>query len=174
MLAETFQPFVSAQLGALLDTSAVGDHDRQGQAAILGTPPARNPVAATLLLGRAVGQECHQRLARQRNVSILQFGEAQVAAFGNATGGMSIDVAAQRRGRAAIAGLVIAIEILQQSIHAGFAVGIGLFLLGVQVAGQQVQRLDGRHAVALPHQPAAGTARQGIQPQIPHVGRHHV
>src|SRR5690606_15649951 len=41
-------------LGPLLDAAAVEDHDRDGEAAILRAPPARRPVAAALLLERAV------------------------------------------------------------------------------------------------------------------------
>src|SRR5690606_16591301 len=88
VLDETFQALEGTQLGALLDAAAVGDHHRQGHAAVLGAPPARNPVAAPLLLGGAVGQEGNQGLARQRHVRVLQLGEAQVAALGNAAGGV--------------------------------------------------------------------------------------
>jgi len=158
----------------LLDTPTVGDHHRQRHSTILGPPPARNPVAAALLFRGAIGEEGHQRLARQGHVRVLQFGETEIAALGDTACGMRIDVTAQRRQRAAVGGLAIAVEILQQAIHALFAFTVGLRLFGVQVAGQQVERIDRRHAMALPHQPGAGPAGQGIQRQVAGIGRHHV
>ena len=55
MLAKPFKPLVSAKLGALFDTPTIGDHDGQRYTAILGTPPARNPVAAALFLCCTIG-----------------------------------------------------------------------------------------------------------------------
>ena len=44
----------------------------------------------------------------------------------------------------------------------------------VPVASPDVQALDRRHTVPLPHQPAAGFPRQGVQRQVGGVAGHHV
>jgi len=174
VLAEILQALLGPQRRSLLDSPAVGDHHWQRHTAILGPPPAWNPVAAALFFGRTIGQERHQRLAGQRHVGILKLGEAQITAFGNPTGGMRIDMTAQRRQWAAIGGLAITVEVLQQAVDARFAASISLRLLGVQIAGQQVECVDRSHAMALPHQPGSGTAGQRIERQIAGIGRHHV
>ncbi len=171
---EALQALVGTQLGALLDAPAIGDHHRQRRPAVLGPPPARDPVAAALFLGGAIGEERHQGLAGQWHVRVLQFGEAQVAAFGDTAGRMRVDMAAERRGRRAVGRLGVAIEVLQQAVQPFLAAGIGALLLRMQVAGKHVERIDGGHAVALAHQPAAGPAGQGVQCQVAGVGRDHV
>ena len=168
MQLEALQPLMGAQFGALLDAPAIGDHHRQRR------PPARNPVAAALFLGGTIGEERHQGLAGQRHVRILQFGEAEVAALGDTAGGMRIHVAAQWRRRCAVGGLGVAVEVLQQAVQPFLAVGIGALLLRVQVAGEDVQRVDGDHAMALAHQPGASLAGQDVECQIAGVGRDHV
>ncbi|MNQ47811.1 hypothetical protein D3C85_616680 [compost metagenome] len=174
MLDEALQPREGAQLGALLDAPAVGDHHRQRHPAILGAPPARHPVAAALLLGRAVGEEGHQGLAGQRLVGILQLGKAEIAALGDAAGGMRVDVAAQGHAGQAVGRLGIAVEVIDQAVQAFGVPPVARRLLRVQVAGQHVERLDGRHAVPLAHGPGAGLPGQGIQRQVAGIGRHHV
>ena len=165
---------MGTQLGALLDTPAIGNHHRQGHATVLGAPPARHPVTAALLFGRTIGKKRHQGLARQRQVGILQLGKTEVTTLGNSARGMRIDVTAQRRRRTAITGLGIAVEITQQAIHPRLAIGIARNLFGVLIGGQQVQRLDRRHAVTLAHQPATGLPAECIQAQVTGIGRHHV
>ena len=49
---------------------------------ILGAPPTRRPVAAALLLERAIAEEHHQALAAQRHVHVLQFREAEITTLG--------------------------------------------------------------------------------------------
>src|SRR5690554_5593280 len=41
-LGETFQPFPGAELCALFNSSAIGNHDGQNLPAVLSPPPARN------------------------------------------------------------------------------------------------------------------------------------
>ncbi|MCY1403081.1 hypothetical protein D9M71_182480 [compost metagenome] len=174
MLLEAFQSFMGAQFGALFDAPAVGDHHRQRHATVFRTPPARNPVAAALFFGGAVGEKCHQGFSRQRHVCVLQLGEAQVAALGDPPGGMRIDMTAQWDGDAAVAGLGVAVEVADQAGQPDLSIGIGPRLLRMQVAGQHVERLDRRHAMPLPHEPATGLAGQGIQGEIAGISRHHV
>ena len=161
-------------LGALLDAPTVEDHHRNGQAAVLGAPPARRPVGAALLLERAVAEEGHQALARQRRVHVLQPGEAEVAALGNRAGGVRPGVAAQRHGGQALAIDGVGVEIADQARQPRLAAVVAPALGRRQVTGQRIDRLDGRHAVALPHQPAPGGAAQGIGQQVADEGRHHV
>ncbi len=54
--------------GLALRDLAVLDHDRHDQAAVLGAPAARCPVASALFLERAVAEEGDEALAGQRHV----------------------------------------------------------------------------------------------------------
>ena len=64
MLTKILQPLLGAKGGALFDSPPVGDHHRQRYAAIFGTPPARYPITAALLLRSAIGKKGNQRLPR--------------------------------------------------------------------------------------------------------------
>ena len=173
MAGEGVQALLGTQLGALFDPSAIGDHDRQSGAAVLGTPPAGDPVTAALFLGGAIGEKRHQCLAGQRHVGVLQFGEAQIAALDYAAGGKGVYMAAQGRGRPAIGQLRIAVEVPQQLLQAGIP-GIARSLFGVQVAGQNVDCINGGDAVPLAHQPAPGLSGQAAQRKVGRVGRDHI
>ena len=171
------EPVHAARLGhggALVDAAAIGDHDRHHQPGVLAPPPARRPVAAALLLEGAVTEKAHQLLARQRHVHILQAGEAQIAAFADAAGGMDIDMAAQRRGRTSVRPDLVTVEVLAQTAEPLVAQGIALVLFRLQIAGQHVHGIDRRHAVSLPHHPGPGLARQRIGKQVADIGRHDV
>ncbi len=171
------QPVDTANLRhgrALVDTPAVGDHDRHHQPAVFTAPPARRPVAAALLLEGAVAEEGHQFLPRQRHVYVLQAGKAEVAAFADAAAGVRIDVAAKRYRRAAFGINGVAVEVLAKLAEPGIAERVALGLRRVGVAQQHVDRINRRHAVPLAHQPAAGSAGQGVGQQVTNVGRHHI
>src|SRR5690606_41832190 len=74
------QPPLTALLGdlaALFDTPPVEDDDRADQPAVLGTPPARRPVAAALFFERTVAEERHQAFVPQRRMHVLQLGKAE-------------------------------------------------------------------------------------------------
>ena len=174
MLAKPFKPLVGAKLGSLFDSPTVGDHNRQRHATILSTPPTWHPVAAALLLCRTIRKEGDKRLAGQWHMGILQLGETKVPAFGNTAAGVRVDMAAQRRRWAAIRRLMVAIEILEQSVEACFAIAISFLLLGMHIVGKQIQRFDRCDAMALPHQPCTRTACQSVQSKVTGVGRHHV
>ena len=108
---ESLQALAGAKFGTLLDPAAIGNHDRQHRAAVLGPPPAWHPVAAPLLFGGAVREERHQRLTGQGHVCILQFGKAEIAALQDAAGGVGIHVAAQGRIHGAVGPLPVTVEI---------------------------------------------------------------
>jgi hypothetical protein len=82
MLVEPFSAALLLHGAALFDAATVEDHERSHEAAVLCTPPARRPVAATLLLESAVAEEYHQPLAGQGHVHVLQFGKAEIAPLG--------------------------------------------------------------------------------------------
>lgn len=161
-------------LRALLDPASVEDHHRNRETAVLGSPPARCPIRAALLFERAVAQEGHQALSRQGHMHVLQCGEAQVSAFGDCPCGMGARMAAQRHRRFATRIDGVGIEVRTQTGQPSFATIVPSLLAWGHVPGQRVNRLDGRDAVSLPHQPSAGRASQRIGKQISHEGRHHV
>ena len=158
----------------MLDAATIEDHDRRHMAAVLGAPPAGRPVAAPLLLESAVAQEGHQPLARQRDVDVLQLGEPEIAALGDATGCIGVDMTAKRGFRPPIGPDGIGIEIADETRQAGIAQVVSLRLDWQHVAHQQVDRLDACDAVALPHDPAPRMAGQRVRRQVAGVGRHHV
>ena len=161
-------------LRALLDAPAIEDHHRHRQPAILGPPPAWRPVRTALLLEGTVTEKGHQALARQRHVHVLQAGETKIAALAHRTGRVRPGMAAQRHGRHALGIDGVGVEIADQPGQPGRTAVIAALLGRRQVAGQGVDRLDGCHAVALPHQPATGRRTQGIGQQVADEGRHHV
>src|SRR5690625_1005784 len=63
MLPEPCQPGLCGQSGLLLDAAPISDHDGQGKAAIMSAPPTRDPITATLFLGRPIRQKGHQCFA---------------------------------------------------------------------------------------------------------------
>lgn len=80
-----FEPLYTTLLGhgrPLLDTPAVGDHDRCNQAAIVRPPPSRDPIATALLLKGSIAQEDDKALPRERHVNVLELDESQVAPLG--------------------------------------------------------------------------------------------
>ena len=166
-------PFLH-DLGTLLDAAAVEDHHRYSEAAVLRAPPTRRPVRATLLLEGAVTEEGDQRFARQRHVDVLQFGKAEVAAFGHGTGGVGAGMAAQRHGRAALRIEGIGIEIGTQARQALLAAVVAAPLRGRDIAGQRIDGFDGSDAMALAHDPAARAAGERIGQQVADEGLHHV
>ena len=105
---------------------------------------------------------------------VLQLSETEVSAFSDTASGMRIDVTAQRHARAAIRRLGVTVEVRRQATHASFITSVARGLLWMLVAGQQVQRLDCCHAMALPHQPATCLTGQGVKRQVAGIGRHHV
>ena len=161
-------------LGALLDAPSVENHDRDGEAAVLGAPPARRPVRATLFLESAITEECHQAFSRQRRVHILQPGEPQIAAFGDRAGRVRPGMATQRYRGPTLLIDGIGVEVRDQERQARLAAVVASTLGGGYIAGQCVHRLDRGHAVPLPHEPAACRPGQRVGQQITHEGWHHV
>src|SRR3546814_15537498 len=87
-------------MAALFDAAPVEDDDRADQSAVHGAPPAWRPVAATLFLERTVAEEGDQAFILERRIHVLQLGNAALAPFHHAPGGVPIDVGAEgRRGR---------------------------------------------------------------------------
>ena len=161
-------------LGALLDAPSVENHDRDGEAAVLGAPPARRPVRATLFLESAITEECHQAFSRQRRVHILQPGEPQIAAFGDRAGRVRPGMATQRYRGPTLLIDGIGVEVRDQTRQARLAAVVASTLGGGYIACQCVHRFDRGHAVPLPHEPAACRPGQRVGQQITHEGWHHV
>ncbi len=63
MISEPIGAPLLRNLRPLLDASAVKDHDRHDETAILSSPPARRPVRAALLLEGAIAHESDQALS---------------------------------------------------------------------------------------------------------------
>ena len=87
---------------------------------------------------------------------------------------MRVDVATQRHRRAAFGIDGVAVKVLTELTEPGVAERVAFGLRRFGVARQDVDRINCRHAVPLPHQPAAGGAGQRVGEQVANVGRHHV
>ena len=161
-------------LSTLLDAAAIENHHRHGEAAVLRAPPAWCPVRAALFLEGTVAEKGNQRFARQRHVDVLQFGKAEVAAFGHGTGGVGAGMAAQRHGRAALRIDGIGIEIGTQARQALLAAVVAAPLRGRDIAGQHIDGFDGGDTMALAHDPAACAAGERVGQQVADEGLHHI
>ena len=75
------------------------------------TPPARRPVAATLLFKRPIAEEGDETLAFERHVHVFELGETEIAAFRNSTRRVCTDVAANGHRGPAFGSDCIGIEI---------------------------------------------------------------
>jgi hypothetical protein len=161
-------------LSTLLDAAAIENHHRHGEAAVLRAPPAWCPVRAALFLEGTVAEKGNQRFARQRHVDVLQFGKAEVAAFGHGAGGVGAGMAAQRHSREALRIDGIGIEISAQARQAFLTAVVTAPLRGRDVAGERIDGFDGGDAVALAHDPAARAAGERVGEQVADEGLHHV
>src|SRR5690606_8606780 len=168
---KTFDAFTGAELGALFDSPAVGNHNRKRHTAIVGPPPAWNPVTATLLFRRAIGKKRHQRFAWQWHMGILKLGKAEIAALDNSACCVWVYMAAQWGCHGAVLYLPVAVQIGCQQRQAIGSMISGA-LLGVQVSGQNIPSVHSGTTVALPHQPAARGTGQIVQSTVGSVGRH--
>ena len=176
-LQVSLQPGFAAllvDLRALIDAAAIEDHDRRHQSRILGMPPTRRPVSAALFLERAVAEKGHQAFAGQGRVHIVQFGEAEIAAFLHAAGGVRIHVRTQRGFRLAIRAYRERVEIRCEAGQTFIVKPVARRVRVGQVADDHIERVDGRHAMALAHHPAARAAVQRVHGKVGGVGRHHV
>ena len=116
------EPAFAALLGdlaTLLDAPTVEDDDRADKSTVFGAPPAWRPVAAALLLEGAIAEERDQALAHEWRMNVLQLGEAEVAAFQHATGGVRVDVRAERRGWSAVGIEGVGVEVADEAAQAG-------------------------------------------------------
>src|SRR3546814_15342286 len=86
MLCQPVGASLRGDLCAFLDAPPVQDHDRNDQAGIFRSPPARGPVRAALLLEGPVAQAGDTTLSGQWRMDVLDFREAQVASPGNLSG----------------------------------------------------------------------------------------
>src|SRR3546814_19827597 len=89
-------------LVALVDAAPVEDDDRADQSSVLCAPPAWRTVAATLFLERTVAEEGDQAFSLERRMHVLQLGNAEIAAFHHAPGGVRLDVGAEGRRRRSV------------------------------------------------------------------------
>src|SRR4030043_2041688 len=95
------KPVCSALLGhrrPLVNAAAILYHDRSHKAAVLGTPPAGNPVASSLFFKGAVAQEGDQPFSGQRHMNVLELCKPKVSTLAQASRGGDIHMAPQRRG----------------------------------------------------------------------------
>lgn len=100
---------------------------------------------------RTVAEKGNQRFARQRHVDVLQFGKAEVAAFGHGAGGVGAGMAAQRHSREALRIDGIGIEISAQARQAFLTAVVTAPLRGRDVAGERIDGFfDGGDAVPGP------------------------
>ena len=153
MRAEPIGAALLRDLGSLLDTTSVEDHDWDNEAAIFCAPPARGPIAAALLFKRPVTEKRDDALALERHVHVFEFSEAEIAAFGNSSCRMRIDMAADRSSRAAIGADRIGIEVRGQARETLLGSRVTALLRRRHVADEDVDRLDRSDAVALTHDP---------------------
>src|SRR5690606_25630479 len=143
-------------IGALLNTPAVENHHRHDIATVRRPPPAGGPVAATLLLECAVAQEHGETFSGQWHVNVLNLSKTEVTAFGYAPGRMDVDMASERNAGQAFGRDGVRVEVLHQLGQPFISGGIPPFLARRDVADKNVDRVNGRNAMALPHEPAAG------------------
>ncbi len=107
-------------------------------------------------------------------MDVLDLGEAEISALGNGAGRVRSGMAADRHRRTALGIDSIGIEVGGEPGQPFLAPVIAPFLRIRNVAGQRVERLDRRDAMALSHHPGAGGGRERVRGKVADKGRHHV
>ena len=147
---------------ALIDTTAIGNHDGHHQPGVFATPPARCPIAAALFLECPIAEKTHQLLPRQWHVDILQASETEIAALADTTGGIHIHMTPQGRNGPPIGADLITVEILAKLAQPLIGARVSGLLFRLEIAHQDIHGIDRRHTVPLSHHPSACAATQCI------------
>ncbi len=108
------QPCDSAHLshgGPLIDTPAIGDHDRRHETGVFASPPAGDKIASSLLLKSTIAQKHNQTFAGQRHMYIVELRKTQVSAFHQPSGGVRVNVTPKRRLRAPVGAYGIGVKV---------------------------------------------------------------